>query len=464
MKLTEFIILIFSTSSFLIFENIPLNIYSTKLRKELKEISILHSLEERQFPRFDIYTIDSITYSLSSIKSKAIFLNVEMPTFNISAEPSLSLSLLWNANEGQKNYISPYHSIYTANLTKTEKDITTVPYEIEFEVEVSKFNFTQTWEKEEENDFFTPKGVIDNLYICFKIKCLNECPFSNNLLLQIVNTFLGAKESGLNDVFNKKGVDAFYKSLPFEELVQKVYTQTSTSIANENNIDLTLDSMPEYKSDSGLIFYRKGKLNDINDTEEYPIFNSDSSQRFNINIKLIQKIISENLFNIVYEQTNNPSIEYELTVAYLKQIMDISSYPDSTELKISSEIINIDFEEGDDISGVATLMVNVISRSDLETLLNFCLKLGFKFTPTLLHNGLNFILLSKNINILEIKSSQTVRDEILLRSWIENTYLIALGNSEFNLFSFDFDLGFYFTSNNLAYEFKEGYLSIKRIN
>ena len=462
MKIFGFIILIFSISSFLIYEKIPLNIYATKLRKELKEISLLHSLEERQFPRFDIYTIDSITYSLTSIKSKAVFVNVQMPTFNISTEPSLTLSLLWNAKEGKKNYISPYHSIYTANLTKTENDVKTAPYEIEFEIEVSKFNFTKTWEMEEENDFYTPKGVIDNIYICFKIKCLKECPFSNNLLLQIVNTFLGSKESDLNDVFNEKGVDGFYKSLPFEELLQKIYTQTSTSISNENNIDLTLDSMPEYSADSGLIFYRKGKLNDINNTEEYPIFNSDSSQCFNINIKLIQSLISENLFNIVYEQTNNPSIEYELTVAYLKKIMDISSYPDSTELKISSEIINIDFDEGDNISGVAILKVNVISKSDLETLLNFNLKLGFIFIPTLLQNGLNFVLLSKNLNILEVKPSQIVKDEILLRSWIQNTYLMALGNNEFNLFSLDFDLSFYFNANNLTYEFKEGYLSIKK--
>ena len=462
MKIFGFIILIFSTSSFLIYENIPLNIYSTKLRKELKEISLLHSLEERQFPRFDIYTIDSIIYSLTSIKSKAVFVNVEMPTFNISIQPSLTLSLLWNANEGQKNYISPYHSIYTANLTRTENGATTAPYEIQFEVEVSKFNFTKTWEMEEENDFYIPKGVIDNQYICFKVKCLKECPFNYNLLLQIVNTFLGAKESGLNDAYNEKGVDGFYKSLPFEDLVQKIYTQTSTSISNENNIDLNLDSMPEYNSNSGLIFYRKGQLNDINNTEVLPIFSSDSSQRFNINIKLIQNLITENLFNIVYEQTNNPSIEYELTVSYLKQIMDISSYPDSTELKVSSEIINIDFDEGNDISGVATLIVNVISKSDLEALLNFSLKLGFKFTPTLLQNGLNFVLLSKNINIIEIKPSQTIRDEILLRSWIQNTYLVALGNNEFNLFSLDFDLSFYFTSNILTYEFKEGYLSIKK--
>ena len=457
-----FIILIFSTSSFLIFENIPLNIYATKLRKEFKEISFLHSLEERQFPRFDIYTIDSITYSLTSIKSKAVFVNAEMPTFNISTEPLLTLSLLWNPKEGQKNYISPYHSIYTANLTKTQNDVTTAPYEIEFEIEASKFNFTKTWEMEEGNDFYTPKGVIDNMYVCFKVKCLKGCPFNNKLLLQIINTFLGAKESELNDVFNEKGVDGFYKSLPFEELVQKIYTQTSTSILNENNIDLTLDSMPEYDADSGLIFYRKGQLNDINITEEYPIFNSDSSQRFSINIKLIQNLISENLFNIVYEQTNNPSIEYELTVTYLKKIMDISSYPDSTQLKISSEIINIDFDEGDDVSGLATLMVNVISKSDLETLLNFSLKLGFKLTPTLFQNGLNFILLSQNLNIIEVKPSQTVRDEILLRSWIQNTYLVALGNNEFNLFSLDFDLSFYFASSNLECEFKEGYLSIKR--
>ena len=461
MQIFGFILLLISSHCFLIYENVPLNIYATKLRNELKQIGMLHSLEEREFQRFDIYTIDSITYSLTSIKSKAIFLNAEMPKISVNTEPSLVISLNWEAVDGETNYISPYHSIYRANLTKIINSLETTLYEIEFEVEASKFNFSKTWEKTEENDFYTPKGTIDNIYTCFKVKCLDDCPFNEDILLQIVNAFLSAKKSEMDLAFNIKGVDAFYKSLPFQELVQKVYTETSTNIANENNIDLTLELMPEYNTNSGLIFKRKGKLNDLNITGS-STFEGDSSQRFNINKNLIQNLISENLFNIIYEQENNPSKEYELTISYLKQIIDISSYSDSDELKISAQMVDIIFNDQNDISGYVNLDVNVIDKIDFKNLLNFSLKLGFKFTPTLLQNGLNFVLLSKNLNIMEIKSSQTIRDEDLLLSWIQNTYLLALGNNEYNLFSLDFDLSFYFNSNNLSFEFKNDYLSIKK--
>ena len=461
MQIFGFILLLISSYCFLIYENVPLNIYATKLRNELKQIGMLHSLEEREFQRFDIYTIDSITYSLTSIKSKAIFLNAEMPKISVNTEPSLVISLNWEAVDGETNYISPYHSIYRANLTKIINSLETTLYEIEFEVEASKFNFSKTWEKTEENDFYTPKGTIDNIYTCFKVKCLDDCPFNEDILLEIVNTFLSSKKSEMDLAFNIKGVDAFYKSLPFQELVQKVYTETSTNIANENNIDLTLELMPEYNTNSGLIFKRKGKLNDLNITGS-STFEGDSSQRFNINKNLIQNLISENLFNIIYEQENNPSKEYELTISYLKQIIDISSYSDSDELKISAQMVDIIFNDQNDISGYVNLDVNVIDKIDFKNLLNFSLKLGFKFTPTLLQNGLNFVLLSKNLNIMEIKSSQTIRDEDLLLSWIQNTYLLALGNNEYNLFSLDFDLSFYFNSNNLSFEFKNDYLSIKK--
>ena len=36
----------------------------------------------------------------------------------------------------------------------------------------------------------------------------------------------------MNDAFTDNGEEAYYKSLPFEELIQKVYTQTSTNIPN----------------------------------------------------------------------------------------------------------------------------------------------------------------------------------------------------------------------------------------
>ena len=191
---------------------------------------------------------------------------------------------------------------------------------------------------------------------------------------------------------------------------------------------------------------------------------SSSYQKFYIYKALIQNLISQNLFNIIYEQTNNPSPKYELTVAYLKQIMDVSSsYIDSTQLRVKAEMIDVVFNDEDAISGTLTFEVSVIEMDGFETLLDFTLNIGFEFTPTLFQNGLNFVLLAKNLNIKSVKATQTLRDQDLLISWIENTYLVALGNNEFNLFSLSFNLSPYFSTNKLSYEFRNDYLCITKI-
>ena len=457
MKVLEFILLIVSATSFLVYENVPVNTYSTEIKKELKEIGALHGLEDSVFAEFD-YEKDSSVYSLSTIKSRAVFFNVDMLTSSASDNPP-SLSLDWQARDGATNYLSPYHLIYRADFTKSANSLQSTVYEVEFEVEVSKFQFKKSWEQSADGNYYVSKGAVDNTYTSFKAKCLEECPFNSDILLEVVNAFLVQKKTDMNNLFNLNGVNVYYNNLPTQNLVQKVYTQTSNTVPNENTIDLTIESQPEYKSESGILFKRKAKLNNL-DIEGDDVFSSDSSQRFNINKKLIQKLISENLFSLEYNQSKNPSPLYELTVAYLKQIVDVSSLPDTTELKVSAKMTDVTFNNEDAISGVVTLEVNVLTNSDSQNLLAFTLKLGFKFTPTLLNNGLNFVLLGKNISIEEVISSSTLKSEDLLRSWIKNTYLVYLGNREYNLLSLAFDLSFFFNTNKLGYEFRNNYLSI----
>lgn len=462
MKVFEIILLLVSASSFLIYEKIPLNVYIPKVKKELKEIGALHGLEREVFSNF-YHTINSIRYTINSVSSKAVFFNPNMLTPSVNTQSSLSISCEWRAKDGDTNYISPYHLVYTAGISKDSNSLKSEVYKIEFEVETSVFKFVKTWIQNTVDNFYSPSGSIENAYTSFKVKCLDEkCPFSEDILLEVVNAFLTEKQSEMNTAFTYNGVVAYYKSLPFAELVQKVYTQTSTSISYENNIDLTLESLPEYLEASGdLIFKRKGKLNDL-DIEGSSTFTDTSTyQKFNINKKLFQNLISENLFNIIYEQTNNPSTVYKLLVSYLKQITDVSStYVDSDELQISAKMDSVQFND-EGLSGTVTLNVKVISKRDLETLFNFVLNLNFKFTPTLFQNGLNFVLLAKDLNIKDITSGQyTIKDEALLKSWIQNTYLVALGNCEYNLFSLSFDLSYYFNSNSNSYEFKDDYLSI----
>ena len=459
MKVFAFILLLISITSFLVYEKIPINTYTTKIRKELKEIGSFHGLEQLKFTDFD-YTKNTITYELSSVQSKAVFFNVNMLSVSVNTELSVVLNADWTPRAGDTNYLSPYHSIYSATFSKISNSLKSDIIEIEFEVEVSNFKFTKSWAYNTEDSFYQPSGKIDNTYVSFKVKYLDESPYTEEILLEVINAFLTENKSKMNEAFTVNGVEAYYNGLPFEELVQKIYTQTSTNIANENNIDLTLESAPEYTPNNDLIFKKKGKLNDLDISGSAILSDSSSYQKFYINKELIKNLISQNLFNIIYEQTNNPSPKYELTVAYLKQIMDISSYSDSDELKVFAEMADVVFNDEDAISGTLMFTVSIIAKEDFNIVLDFTLNIGFEFTPTLFQNGLNFVLLGKNLSIKDIKSTQTVRDQDLLKDWIENTYLVALGNNEFNLFSLSFDLSYYFSTNKLSYEFNSDYLCI----
>ena len=462
MKVLEFILLLVSTTSFLVYEKIPLNTYATKAKKELKEIGALHGLEQLKFSDFE-YTKNAITYQLSSVKSKAVFFNVNMLSTSINTESSVVLSLNWTPRTGDTNYISPYHSIYSAAFSKKSNSLKSESIEIEFEVEVSKFLFSKGWTYNTDDSIYTPSGSIDNTYISFKVKCLSESPYTEDLLLEIINAFLTENRSKMNAAFTTDGVEVYYKELPLEQSIQKVYTQTSTNIAFENNIDLTLESAPEYTINDDLIFKKKGKLNDLDISGSAILSDSSSYQKFYINKALIKNLISQNLFNIIYEQGNNPSPKYELTVEYLKQIMDVSYYSDSTKLKVIAEMTDVVFNDEDAISGTLTFTVSVIETTYLDTLLDFTLNIGFEFTPTLFQNGLNFVLLGKNLSIKDFKATQTLRNQELLLNWIENTYLVALGNNEFNLLSLSLNLSPYFSGNKLSYEFINDYLCITKL-
>ena len=143
--------------------------------------------------------------------------------------------------------------------------------------------------------------------------------------------------------------------------------------------------------------------------------------------------------------------------------MDVSSYSDSTKLKVIAEMTDVTFNDEDAISGTLTFTVSVMETTNLDILLDFTLNIGFEFTPTLFQNGLNFVLLGKNLSIKDIKATQTLRDQDLLLSWIENTYLVALGNNEFNLLSLSLNLSPYFSNNKLSYEFRNDYLCITKL-
>ena len=174
MKAFAFILLLISVTSFYVYEKIPLNTYVAKVRRELKEIAAFHFIEELNFTDFD-YTVGDETCTLSSVKA-----SIENPN-------NLVLKCSWTAPESG-SYISPYHSIYRAELKYNN-----VSYPIEFEMEAKQFIFFKQWEKYAQDNFYFPAGSCQIEFVASKAKNLDEkSPFTQELLLQVINAFISA--------------------------------------------------------------------------------------------------------------------------------------------------------------------------------------------------------------------------------------------------------------------------------
>ena len=459
MKAFAFILLLISVTSFYVYEKIPLNTYVAKVRRELKEIAAFHFIEELNFTDFD-YTVGDEACTLSSVKAKAVFFNSFMPAASIENPTNLILKCSWTAPESG-SYISPYHSIYRAELKYNN-----VSYPIEFEMEAKQFIFFKQWEKYAQDNFYFPAGSCQIEFVASNAKNLDEkSPFTQKLLLQVINAFISANNPNMNKALNN-GINSYYKSLPFEELMQKIYTQTA-NVPYENNFDLTLEEMPEYgttsQNEGYIIFKRKGTLNgEASGTGELPT-DDTNIQRFNLHGRLYQKLITDNKFDIKFEQTNNPASMYQLTGLYLKQVAN-ASINDTTQLRLEAKMGDITFNTQDPMLGEITLGISIISLDDLETVFAFSAKFTFMFVPTLFQSGLNFVLLSKNLQITDVapETGFDIIDKVLLMEWVRNTYLCALGNNEYNLFELPMDLSYYFNTNDLSWEFLGYYLSVKK--
>ena len=459
MKAYAFILLLISVTSFYVYEKIPLNTYVAKVRRELKEIAAFHFIEELNFTDF-VYTVGDETCTLSSVKAKAVFFNSFMPEASIENPTNLILKCSWIAPENV-NYISPYHSIYQAEIIYNN-----VPYPIEFEMEAKEFSFFKQWEKYEQDNFYIPAGSAEIIFVATKAKNLDEkSPFTQDLLLEVINAFINTNNANMNKALNN-GIKSYYTSLPFEELMQKIYTQTP-NIPKEFNFDLTLEEMPEYgttsQSEGYILFKRKGTL-DGEPTGTGELATDDTNiQRFNLNGRLYQKLISENTFDIKFEQTNNPASMYQLTGEYLKKVASVL-INDTTQLRLEAKMGNVTFDTQNPMVGEVTLGISIISVDDLSTVFAFSATFKFMFVPTLFQNGLNFVLLAKNLEVSDItpETGYEILDGTLLNQWVQNTYLCALGNNEYNLFELPMDLSYYFNTNDLSWEFLGNYLSVKK--
>ena len=460
MKVFLFILFIFSVTSALVNEKIPLNTYIAKIRKELKEISSLHSIEELTYDDFN-FVIDDVTYTLSSVNAKAVFFNEFMPVPSVTNQINLTIEFDYKLPEGST--LSPYHSIYRADLSSNNK-----AYQIEFEVESGEFKFTKYWQAYSADKIFVPLGSSEFTFVSLKAKNLDEnSPYTEEIILKVVNEFLNKNKEKMNKAFSDTVV-GYYKSLPFEEYGQKIYIRTSGE-PNEVNFDLSLEEMPYYenKEETGecVYFERKGIINTDKILNLRFGNEVDTNQRFNIHGSIYQQLISDNLFGFDIEQTNNPATMYTLIAGDLKKVANLNeSIPDETELKLEAKMKSVTFDPTYKTVGDLNLIVDIISKEDQTSLLVFNAKFKFTLNPTLVQNGLNFVLLSKNIELSEVteESGAEITNYDTLIQWIQNTYLCGLSQNEYNLFENALDLSYYFNSNDLSFEFMDEYLSIKK--
>ena len=156
---------------------------------------------------------------------------------------------------------------------------------------------------------------------------------------------------------------------------------------------------------------------------------------------------------------------YKLIGKDLKKVAIVDdSVTDEEELKIKANMENVTFDAVNPMIGDLSLLVEVLSKEDSSTVFAFTAKFKFTFNPTLIQSGLNFVLLGKNVQLSEIieEPGYGIKDRDTLLEWIQNTYLCALGQNEYNLFEYALDLSYYFNSNDLSFDFVDEYLSIKK--
>ena len=225
--------------------------------------------------------------------------------------------------------------------------------------------------------------------------------------------------------------------------------------------------MPSFDDETKMcIFNRKGILNKKENylmRSEYQ--NADTQQTFNLHGSLYQKLISDNLFGFDIEQTNNPATMYKLIGKDLKKVANVKdTVKDEQELKLKANMESVTFDDKFPMAGDLSLKVEILSKEDSSTLFAFIAKFKFVFNPTLIQTGLNFVLLGKNVELSDISEQPEyqIKDRDTLLQWIQNTYLCALGQNEYNLFEYSLDLSYYFNSNDLSFDFVDEYLSIKK--
>lgn len=430
-----FFILLFltiETYSSNIIENVPNEIYFQRLQKELIAIESLHPFNNITF-----------SYNNKNLINLTVFGNIVYPQI-LNMEIENDTITMEYINEELKNNTSPYHLYFKGYFVY--KDIN---YPISFILFSSSYVFTKEF-KNFSDYLILPFGSIQIKYKLLSFNYTEKLPVKDEVLQELIEKFIVDNENDLNTIHNENGISAFYLSIPFGKVVEKINVMTTKE---KQFVECFLDKTYEKISfnEKSILFEYKGLVNENTKilTKNNFAKKNDDEYYIKFNKNIFENLIDENLLFFSINQDNLISNKFKLSGEYLKKIFNCSSISDNTTISLLVNQTDISYENhtNEGIEGTTTFLVQVNNDDEKEEILSFDANIKFILKNILLQHGFNFQILPNDVIVTDItNSSVELIDKDNLIDWINDSLSLTLGIKQFSLFKEFINLNEYFNN------------------
>ena len=428
-----FFILLFltiETYSSNIIENVPNEIYFQRLQKELIAIESLHPF-------------NNITFSYNNLINLTVFGNIVYPQI-LNMEIENDTITMEYINEELKNNTSPYHLYFKGYFVY--KDIS---YPISFILFSTSYVFTKEF-KNFSDYLILPFGSIQIKYKLLSFNYTEKLPVKDEVLQELIEKFIVDNENDLNTIHNENGISAFYLSIPFGKVIEKINVMTTKE---KQFVECFLDKTYEKISfnEKSILFEYKGLVNENTKilTKNNFAKKNDDEYYIKFNKNIFENLIDENLLFFSINQDNLISNKFKLSGEYLKKIFNCSSISDNTTISLLVNQTDISYENhtNEGIEGTTTFLVQVNNDDEKEEILSFDANIKFILKNILLQHGFNFQILPNDVIVTDITNcSVELIDKDSLIDWINDSLSLTLGIKQFSLFKEFIDLNEYFNN------------------
>ena len=423
--------LIIETFSSNIIENVPNEIYFQRLQKELIAIESLHPF-------------NNINFSYNNLKNLTVYGNVVYPQI-LNMEIENNTITMDYINEELTNNTSPYHLYFNGNF-----EYNNINYPISFILFSYSYVFTKEF-KIFQDYIILPFGSIQNKYKLLSFNYTKKLPVKDEVLKELLENFTIENEDNLNKIHNENGISAYYLSIPFGKVVEKINMMTSKE---KQFVECFLDKTYEKISfnENSILFEYKGLVNDntnilINNNNNDFEKENDDEYYIKFNKNIFENLIDENLLFFNINKDNLLSNDFNLTGKYLKMVFNYSSISDETNISLLINQTDISYENHTDegIEGTTTFFIQVLNDDDKEEILNFEVEMKFFLKNILFQHGFNFQILPNDVFVKDIPyCSVEIIDKTTLIDWIDDSLFLTLGIKQFSLFKEFINLNEYF--------------------